>query len=284
LDASVEILAARSSDHKLYGLRSIVAIIPGGGLEFLDMRLLGILIQFARRWSKTEAGATEEHLPKPKCLLITDNVLVAFEALHTMQTRMKGKKGYVALKLDMSKAYDRVKWGFLEEIMRKLGFGERWIGHIMQCVQSVTYGILINGTPFGNIHPTRGLRQGDPLSPYLFLLCAEGLSALLHKAEVDGHISRVPIAARGYKLSHLSFADDSMLFCRATFPEWENVMKLLKSYELASGQKLNNCKTSIYFSCNSTRRDFIDHIKNSSRSIWVYQSLLVDQRPKLLLL
>jgi len=66
--------------------------------------------------------------------LITYNVLVAFEALHTMQTRMKGKKGYVALKLDMSKAYDRVKWGFLEEIMRKLGFGERWIGHIMQCV------------------------------------------------------------------------------------------------------------------------------------------------------
>jgi len=252
------------------------------------MRLPGILIQIAR-------GVPRLKKVLPKIIsqnqsafvpgrLITDNVLVAFEALHTMQTRMKGKKGYVALKLDMSKAYDQLEWGFLEEIMRKLGFGERWIGLIMQCVQSVTYGILINGTPFGNIHPTRGLRQGDPSSSYLFLLCAEGLSALLHKAEVDGHISRVPIAAWGYKLSHLFFADESMLFCWATFPEWENVMKLLKSYELASGQKLNNCKTSIYFSRNGTRRDFIDHIKNSSRSIWVYQSLLVDQRPKLLLL
>ncbi|GLT77195.1 hypothetical protein SLA2020_488040 [Shorea laevis] len=124
--------------------------------------------------------------------LISDNVLVAYEALHTMASRMKGKKGYMAIKLDMSKAYDRVEWGFLEAIMRKMGFAEGWISLIMQCVRTVSYSVLVNGSPQGCITPTRGLRQGDPLSPYLFLLCAEGLSSLIRKAEVDGKITGLP--------------------------------------------------------------------------------------------
>jgi hypothetical protein len=152
--------------------------------------------------------------------LITDNVLVAYEALHSMDTRMKGKKGFMAIKLDMSKAYDRVEWSYLEAIMRRMGFGEQWIKLIMTCVRSVSYSILINGTPYGKILPTRGLRQGDPLSPYLFLLVVEGLSSMLTKAEAEGRITGVPIAVGGTRLSHLLFADDSLLFCRATFSEW----------------------------------------------------------------
>jgi hypothetical protein len=81
----------------------------------------------------------------------------------------------------------------------------------MSCVKSVSYSILVNGSQFGRITPTRGIRQGDPLSPYLFLMCAEGLSYLLKQAEGDGAIYGVPIAARGTRLSHLFFADDSIL-------------------------------------------------------------------------
>jgi hypothetical protein len=117
--------------------------------------------------------------------LITDNVLVAFEALQTMDVRMKGTKGYMALKLNMSKAYDRVEWDFLEANLLKIGFARRWVDLLMVCVRTVIYSILINGQPHGRIVPSRGIRQGDPLSPYFFILCAEGLTTLLRRAEQD---------------------------------------------------------------------------------------------------
>jgi hypothetical protein len=89
--------------------------------------------------------------------LISDNVLVAYETLHTMHTGMKGKKGFMAVKLDMSKAYDRVEWNFLEAVMEKMGFNDRWISLIMMCVKSVNYSILVNGTPYGFITASRGI-------------------------------------------------------------------------------------------------------------------------------
>jgi hypothetical protein len=131
-------------------------------------------------------------------------------------------------------------------------------------VKFVAYSVLINETPHGRIIPTRGIRQGDPLSSYLFLLCAEGLSSLLRKVEHDGHIIGIPTFARGFRLSHLIFADDSLLFCRANFMEWRKILHLLNQYEKASGQKLNNHKTSIFYSCN-TREEFKEFISSSAR-------------------
>ena len=80
----------------------------------------------------------------------------------------------MAMKLDMSKAYNRVKWPFLKAAMTKMGFARRWIDLIMECVLTPTYSVLLNGILSGYIKPTRGIHQGDPFSPYLFLICAEG--------------------------------------------------------------------------------------------------------------
>jgi len=142
------------------------------------------------------------------------------------------------IKLDMSKAYDRVEWGYLEVVMRRMGFQERWIELILMCVTTVSYSVLINGKPKGRIRPSRGLR-GDPISPYLFLLCSEGLSAMLKREEKEGIIKGVSVCRGAPQLSHLLFADDSIIFCRASINVGLQVMKVLSDYEHESGQKLN---------------------------------------------
>lgn len=133
-----------------------------------------------------------------------------------MKNHNSGNSRFMALKLDMSKAYDRVKWSFLKAVMSQMGFNDRWIGFIMECVTTVTYSILINGKPSGEIRPGRGIRQGDPLSPYLFLLCSEGLHRLIQKAAERSDIHGVFICRNGPKLIYLFFANDSLLFCKAT--------------------------------------------------------------------
>ena len=105
--------------------------------------------------------------------------------------------------------------------MQKLGFHERWIALIMMCVCTVSYSVLINGEPKGKIVPSRGLRQGDPISPYLFLLCAEGLSVMLKKEENEGHIKGVAVSRGASRVSHLLFADDNIIFCRVSVAKCE---------------------------------------------------------------
>lgn len=146
--------------------------------------------------------------------------MAAYETLHTMHSRLWSKVGYMGIKLDMSKAYDRVEWAFLKAVMRQMEFPEAWIKLVMWCVSSVSYAILVNGQPVGNIKPSRGLRQGDPLSPYLFLLCTKSLSSLLSQAEKTGVLTRVPTSRKGPRLSHMFFAGDSLIFCKANSVEW----------------------------------------------------------------
>jgi hypothetical protein len=146
--------------------------------------------------------------------------------------------------------------------MRTMGFTERWIALIMTFVNSVIFGFG-QCTTFWEDYPSRRLRQGDPLSPYLFLIVAEGLSSLLGKVELDQRISGVPIAAGGSRLSHLFFADDSLLFCRANFTRWGNRFQVMHIYGKALSQQLNAAKTSIFFSKN-TRLEFRSFIHSST--------------------
>ncbi|KAL5580322.1 hypothetical protein UlMin_012764 [Ulmus minor] len=140
--------------------------------------------------------------------LISDNAIIGFECLHAIKRKRSKKKGYLALKLDMAKAFDKVEWSFVQRIMTKLGFSDVWIRKIMACVTSVSYSFLINGIKFGQLFPTRGLCQGDPLSPYLFLLYAEGLSSLFHHFEATGRLQGMRCGRNGPTISHLFFADD----------------------------------------------------------------------------
>ena len=112
---------------------------------------------------------------------ITDNILVTYETMHYISQKRTRKIGEMALKLDMNKAYDRMEWDCLKGIMLKLGIHRRMVEIVIRCVCIVTYSVRINGKPRGHIIPTRGLRQGDPLSPYLLLLCAKGLSSLIRQ-------------------------------------------------------------------------------------------------------
>ena len=167
--------------------------------------------------------------------LIIDNVLVAFKTIHHISQRKVGVIGEMALKLDMSKAYDRVERACLEKIMERLRFHPRWRRLMMQSITFVIYSIRINGKQSGQIIPFRGLRQDDSLSPYLFLLCVEGLSALIKKAGFDGTMEGVSVYKGGPSLPHLFFIDDSIIFRKATIEECEALQKVLLVYEQASG-------------------------------------------------
>ena len=157
----------------------------------------------------------------------------------------------MAVKLDMSKAYDRVKWGFIENVMERMGFHEKWINLIMSCITTVTYSVLINGVARGCIVPSRGLHQGDPISLYLFLLRADDFFSLINNAARNNMLSGISICRGCPMVTHLFFADDSLLFCKASTQECRNLMAILDLYEAASRQKVNADKSSIFFSINT---------------------------------
>jgi hypothetical protein len=187
-------------------------------------------------------------------------VFLSFELLHYLKSKKKGLEGLAALKLDMSKAYDRIEWDFLRKMMIQLGFQERWVQLIMKCVTSISYKIKINGSHTSCFIPQRGLRQGDPLSPYLFILCARGLSALLHKAEQDGKIQGIKICREAPSINHLFFADDSLILMKARINNLKELKHILEVYEQASRQVINKDKSSIIFSPN-TRNYVRDQVK-----------------------
>ena len=146
--------------------------------------------------------------------LITDNIIVGYECLHKIR-HSKGKKhGLVALKLDLSKAYDRVEWSFLQHTMLKLGFSSNLVDLILNCISTTSFSVVINGTVSGMIKPQIGLRQGRPLSPYLFIICAEVFFNLLVQAEQQKLIHGLRFG-KDASVSHLLFADDSLNFVRA---------------------------------------------------------------------
>jgi hypothetical protein len=156
----------------------------------------------------------------------------------------------MAVKIDMEKAFDRMEWSFIFVILTKLGFAPMWIDWIRICITLPSFSILINGSPYGLFCPERGLRRGDPLSPFLFILGIEVISRLLFRSESQDLLKGIKIAKNCSPISHILFADDLILFAKATSSEANILRLVLNCYCSWSGQAINDSKSSIHFSKN----------------------------------
>jgi len=141
---------------------------------------------------------------------ITENVLLAQEIIRDI--KLRNKENNVVVKLDMAKAYDRVSWIFLTKVLRKFGFSERIVDMVWRLISNNWYSILVNGISHGFFRSTTGLKQGDPLSPTLFIIAAEVLSRGLNKLHEDRRYRGYGMPKWSPKINHLSYADDTILF------------------------------------------------------------------------
>uniref|UniRef100_A0A803NMW0 Reverse transcriptase domain-containing protein n=1 Tax=Cannabis sativa TaxID=3483 RepID=A0A803NMW0_CANSA len=189
-----------------------------------------------------------------KNVVIFDNVFIANEMVNAITHRKLGKVGWAALKLDMENAFDRVEWGFVKAIMQHLCFPVRFVNLILSCLSSVSFRLLINGSLTEKFSSSRGIRQGNPLSPYIFLLVSEALSVVIRLQEHDNYFQGISICRSAPPISHLLFADNSLLFSTTTARSCLAIKAALDLYHQATGQLVNFSKSSVLFSpntCNS---------------------------------
>lgn len=169
-----------------------------------------------------------------------------------MKNKRTGRVGFVGTKPYVAKANDRLEWNFVRTIMVTMGFPNSIVNSIMNCITTVTFSILINGNRMEEFKPQRGVRQGDPLSSFLFMISAEGMCALFDNATRMKKIQVFKVASTAPGFTHICFADDSILFFRAKESDYKEVAQILKIYEEASGQLVNLDKSGIWFSRNTS--------------------------------
>ncbi|CAM8983245.1 unnamed protein product [Rhodiola kirilowii] len=202
---------------------------------------------------------------------ITDNFLIAHEVAHFIKNVRRGRSVYGSLKLDMSKAYDRIEWDFLRAMLLKLGFTANWVSMIMHYISSIRYCIKVNDHITSFLNPQRGLRQGDPLSPYLFIICTEWLSYKLQSLHDMNILKGLKVCRRAPVVSHLFFADDCLLLFKADQNTAAVMRDTLALYEKVSGQMINYGKSEFVLSPNAAadfKNAFCGALSTAMPSIW----------------
>eukprot|EP00253_Pinus_taeda_P036193 PITA_36193 len=175
---------------------------------------------------------------------ILDNILLAQEMIHSLHLR---KEAGMLMQLDLSKAYDKVSWSYLEAVLEAFGFSKQWIKWILALIKSLRYSILVNGAPSVPFSPSRGIRQGDPLSPFLFVILMEGLSRLIAKKKAEGQIKGLQPIRTCPATMHQQFVDDTMLHGIPTVKEALAYRDILHLFSKASRMEINFSKSTIFF-------------------------------------
>ena len=182
------------------------------------------------------------------------------ELIHTISNK-KGREGYMAIKVDLEKAYDKIEWSFIREVLINTNLPHNLVNLIMSCVSSVSTSILFNGGNVEPILPSRRIRQGDPLSPYLFILCMEVLGHLIEEKWSEKSWVLVKSSKSGLSFSHLFFIDDLVLFVKADHVNCSTMRDVLDDFCARSGQSISESKSRVYFSPNvdvDTRESLCD--------------------------
>ncbi|RVX03217.1 LINE-1 reverse transcriptase-like [Vitis vinifera] len=235
---------------------TFLVLIPkkGGAEDLGDFRPISLLGGIYKLLAKVLANRLKKVLGKVVSSdqnafvmgrQILDASLIANEVIDAWQKRKE--KGLIC-KLDVEKAYDSINWQFLMKVMQKMGFGSKWLGWIWSCISTSKHSILVNGVPAGFFPSSKGLRQGDPLSPYLFVMGMEVLSALIRRAVVGGFLCGCSIGGGRrptVNISHLLFADDTVVFCEAKKEHLLHLSWILFWFEAASGLRINLAKSEV---------------------------------------
>ena len=151
------------------------------------------------------------------------------------------------LKLNIHKAYDKVDWRFLCKTLEAFGFSKQWVNIIFQCISTPKISILINGTPEGFFNISKGIRQGDPISPFLFIIMAEAFGRAVQEAQLVGNIKGVKVTNEVENTTHQQFADDTILAGISNLQKAKHFQQILDTYSKASGQMINVDKSEIFF-------------------------------------
>jgi len=174
---------------------------------------------------------------------ITDGIILTHEIIHSLK---RTTKPGMLLKLDLSKAFDSLSWVYIQKILIAFGFAHSWVRWIFNLLSSAFFSVLINGIPSPTYRPTRGIRQGDPLSPFLFVIMAEGLGRTITAARLDRHLRGLSFN-NSPAFSHQQFVDDNMLFGHPSVQEARLLKSILSTFSDASGALINRIKSKIFF-------------------------------------
>jgi hypothetical protein len=230
---------------------SFIALIPKipGAFSLKDFRPISLVGGIYKIIAKVLANRLKIVLEKVisksqsafiKGRRILDPILIANECL---DSRIRSREPGVICKMDLEKAYDHVNWDFLLYVLRRCGFGGKWCSWIARCISSAKFSVLVNGSPNGFFSSSRGLRQGDPLSPLLFVFVMEALSRMITAVVSGGLLDGFRVGNASF--SHLLFADDTLILCDDSSSKLRYLRGLFLLFEAVSSLKVNLAKSSL---------------------------------------